>query len=255
MKKVLTFNLLIFSAMLLMSAASVFPKEEGSDIVIRSFKGTLRKMNLNGGFIINYVSENAELKANGTIKIGRVEGNLSAITSVGDIQINEVSGNITAITQAGNISIEKAHQHVYAQAELGEIIIQSANSVEIQNIFGGDVKLFNISGWSKVITKGNILLVLNKQISSLELCNLSSIEGDITLYLPENLAADIEIRTPLSEDPKRETHIKSDFSFIEFKQRCEQGRILNLSTSINNGGGKINIYIEKGNVYIKAIKS
>ena len=229
-------------------------QKEGENIVIHNHKGNLRKINLEGGFIVEKLSGNADLKANGTIRIGQVDGNLVATTSAGDIEIRNVGGNVTAITQAGNINIEKAKRHVYAQAELGEIILHGADSAEIQNIFGGDVKIFNVTGRSQVTTKGNILLVVPESNTTKEICNLSSTEGDITIYLPEGTAADIEIRTPLSEDSKHESRIESDFSFSQFRQKCETGNLLTMSTKINKGGRKILLYIEKGNVYFKILQ-
>ncbi len=245
----------LFVFIAVISASAQTPQNKSSaDIVINNFVGNLVRSNANGGFIIDRISGNAELNANGSIKIGMIDGNLTAITAAGDIEIREARGDVIARAQAGNISIEKALQGVYAQAEMGEIRIRSAGSVEIQNIFGGDVKLANPSGTSKVLTKGNILLVVTKISSLPEICNLASAEGDITIYLPENVSADLEIRTPLSEDPKRESRIESEFKFGKFKQKCGIGNIISFSTKINEGGGKINLYIEKGNIFIKTIK-
>jgi len=243
----------ILACSVLSARAQEFRKED-ENLVIRSYKGDLRKANPEGGFIIDLISGNADLKANGSIRIGRVDGNLVAATSAGNIEIRDVAGNVTAITQAGNISVEKALRHIYAQAELGEILIRSANSAEVQNIFGGDVKIFNVLGRSKVVTKGNILLVVPEANTSEEICNLSSTDGDITIYLPEATDADLEIRTPLSEDAARESRIESDFSFSQFRQKCDTGKILTLSTKINKGGRKIILFIEKGNVYLRLLK-
>ena len=71
------------------------------------------------------------------------------------------------------------------------------------------------------------------------MCSLSSTEGDITIYVPETLGADIEIQIPLADDPNREARIESDIKFSQFQQRCLQKEILILSTQINGGGGKI----------------
>jgi hypothetical protein len=254
-------NLLIFLFFkILFICTPIFPREiqdpqnEGKNIVIRNHEGNIRQTNSEGGFIIDQISGNAEFKAAGSIKIGRIDGNLTVATSAGDIEIHEVKGNVSATTQAGNINIEKAARHVFAQAELGEIIIHNADSAEIQNIFGGDVKLFNINGRSKVTTKGNILLIVPETNTIQNICSLSSTDGDITIYLPEGTAADIEIQTPISEDPKHEFRIESDFSFSDFRQKYNTGNLVTLTTKINNGGRKIVLFIEKGIVYFKALK-
>jgi DUF4097 and DUF4098 domain-containing protein YvlB len=226
------------------------------DIRIESYPGNLKMTNSNGGFFIDRVDGNCELEANsGSINLGYVKGNLIATTSAGDIKVNETEGEVRVKTQAGNVFIEKSHKHVYAETQLGEIVIRNAKSVEARNIFGGDVKLYNISEYSKVTTSGNILLVIDKEASLFNICDLSSTQGDITIYLPQDISTDIEIRTPITEDPKRETRIESDFSFINFDQKCiEEGKILLLTTSINKGKGKIRIYIETGDIYLKMQK-
>ncbi len=231
------------------------PALPDENIVIQNHKGSITKENPKGGFVVDKVIGNVELMANGSISVGLVEGNLNAVTTAGDIKIEDVRGTVTALTQVGNITVQKALKHVFAQAEMGEIIVHSAPSAEVHNIFGGDVKILGASKWAKVVTKGNIVVVLNAEpnveMNSSEICNLSSTEGDITLYLPENLGADIEIRMPLSKDPKKETHIVSAFTLKKFMQKCDTESILTLSTSINDGGKKISLYVEKGNIFIK----
>lgn len=249
----LGFGIAVIFLAVLMAEGQV-PQKDGENLVFRNHKGSLRKTNPEGGFIVDRLSGDANLKANGTIRVSQVNGNLVATTSAGDIEIRDVGGSVTAITQAGNINIERAKRHVYAEAELGEIILRGADSTEIQNVFGGDVKIFNVTGVTKVTTKGNILLVVPESNTAKEICNLSSTEGDITIYLPEGTAADIDIRMPLSEDSKHESRIESDFSFSQFRQKCDTGNILTMSTKINEGGRKILLYIEKGNIYFKILK-
>jgi DUF4097 and DUF4098 domain-containing protein YvlB len=227
------------------------------DIQIDNYRGNLKITNPNGGFFIGNISGKCELRANGgPLKIGIVTGDLSATTSAGDIEIIEAKGNVNVVTRAGNILIKKAFKHVYAETVLGEINIHYAKSVEVKNIVGGDVKLYYISGCSNVTTSGNILLVVSEKISGFNVCDLRSIEGDITIYLPKNFGADIEIRTPISrDDPAKETRIESDFNFSVLNQRYEDAQFLNITTRINGGGRKIKLFINKGNIYLKALKS
>ncbi len=234
--------------------AQALPKRNDADLVLEAITGNLVKTNAKGGFVVGHVSGNADLSANGTIRVFRVDGYLSAATNAGDIEIQEVRGPVSARTQAGNINIETALGTVFAQAEMGEIRIRSARTVEIQNIFGGDVKISSVSGISKVITKGNILLVADEAGSGPEICNLATAEGDITLFLPESFSADLVIHTPFSSDPKRESQIESEFKFGNLKQTCEAGNIITLAAKINQGGARINLYIEKGDIFIKRLK-
>ena len=95
----------------------------------------MKKTNSQGGYVIESISGDASLKAVGSIRIGRVEGNLEASTPIGDIDIQEAKGNISAIAQSGNVNINKAFKHVSVEGGLGDIIIQSAKSDRYKRIF------------------------------------------------------------------------------------------------------------------------
>lgn len=224
------------------------------DLVLGNVAGDLIRDNARGGFEASRVSGKVKVTANGSIKLGRVDGSVDAVANFGDIEIAEAGGSISVRAQAGNISIGTVGGAAFAQAELGEIRIRAARSVEIRNIFGGDVKIAGVTGLTKVVTKGNILLAANAAGSEPELCSLSSTEGDITLFLPGDLAADLAIRTPFLEDPKRERQIESEFKFGNLVQKCEAGNIITLAAKINGGGIRINLYIEKGNIFIKRLE-
>lgn len=223
------------------------------DIVLGNVAGDLVRENTKGGFEAGRVKGKVDVTANGSIKLGRVDGSVNAVSNVGDIEIASAAGAVSVRAQAGNISIGAAGGAAFAQAEMGEIRIRAARSVEIRNIFGGDVKIAGVTGLTQVVTKGNILLVAGPAAPGSVLCDLSSTEGDITLFLPADLAADLAIRTPFLEDPKRERQIQSEFKFGNFVQRCETGNIITLAAKINGGGARIDLYIEKGNIFIKRL--
>ena len=262
-RRILIGEAVLASAVLFILSASAWPLDSiqstssrpFEDINIREHKGRFESVNQKGGFRIENIYGSADLKATGSVKVQRVDGDLRVTTQIGDIDVGEVKGRIIASTGSGNIRIEKAHKHVSLGTEFGEIIVESAASVKIKNGLGGDVKLLDIQESADVVTRGNIHLALNGKAFRSDLCSLASKEGDITLYLPEHTGADIEIRVPLSEDPKREAHFESDFAFTKFDQKCLANRILILTVQINGGGGKILLQIEKGNVYLRATKA
>ena len=221
------------------------------DIRIKNYNGFLNVKNPNGGYVIDNISGSAELKATGSIVIGKIDGDLMASTPIGDIEIGEAMGNVRINSQAGNVSINKAQKHVFVEAGLGEVVIQSAKSVQVNNILGGDVKLLDILGYSNVSTNGNILLIVNDQFNGLNLCDLSTTEGDITIYIPRGLGVNIEIKTPFSPNTEKETRIKSDFAFDTLNQKYEKGYYFVITTKINNGGSKMNLQVNKGDIYLK----
>lgn len=236
-----------------LTSYGVFPEAE--DIYIKNHDGNLKMQNPKGGFLIDSVDGNCDVTTYaGPIKIGFASGDVVAITSLGDIEISEAKGNVKAISGGGNIRIKRAFGDVYAETVLGEITIDFAKSVEAKTILGGDIKIYDILEYAEVNTNSNILLVVNKETSGSYLCDLKSMVGDITLYLPKKMGANLEIKIPLSKDSSKENRIESDFPFSVLHQKHQDGQNLMISTSINKGGKKVKLFINKGDIYLKAIK-
>lgn len=224
------------------------------DIRIDSFKGNLKKVNPLGGFIIGKVEGNCDLTSRGgPISIDSVTKDLVAVTSAGRIDINDIQADARLVTGGGNIHVQRARGHLYAETNLGEIIIESAKIVAAKTITGGDIKINDLQEYAEVTTTGNIFVVMKKDPRKSTICSLKSLEGDVTLYLPKDFAASLELRIPLGQNPSKGNRIKSDFIFGELKQKHEEiEKVLCVSTTFNGGGGKIKIYINKGNLFIKA---
>jgi DUF4097 and DUF4098 domain-containing protein YvlB len=224
------------------------------DIRIDSYRGNLKKVNALGGFIIGKVEGSCDLTSRGgPISIDTVTKDLTAVTSAGRIEINDIQADARIVTGGGNIHVQKARGRLYAETYLGEIIIDSARKVEAKTITGGDIKIQDLQEYADITTTGNILVVMKTDPKKTVLCDLKSLEGDVTLYLPKDFAASLELRIPLGQNPAKENRIKSDFNFGELKQRREEiEKVLCISTTFNGGGGKIKILINKGNLFIKA---
>ena len=243
----------LFAAFFVSFALICFPSQ--GVIHIKAHLGDLKNENSTGGFKIDAVTGNCDISARGGgIEIGIIEGNLIAKTSRGDVIVNEVTGNARLFTGGGNIAVQRVRNTVKAETLLGDISIYSAENVVIENSYGGDVNLFNVSGYAKVTTVGNILLRTDAKSNRTDICDLSSAIGDVVIEIPKMTDALLEVITPITKDPRRDTQIKSDFSFTNFKQgMIDEGAKLKIKAQINNGGRKIKIYIAKGNIYLKII--
>ena len=214
------------------------------DIIIEKYNGFLKKENKQGGFRIGEIKGNAMLTANGSIRIRSMEGNLFAVSTAGDIIIEEIQGNARVTCRAGNIDI-KSFKHVIAQSELGEIIIRQAESVEIENLHGGDVKILNVSKWSRVKTRGSIWYSIPYIPAGSEICELYSREGDIGLTFSEELNADLKIHLPIKGPQSPELFLATQINIGFYKIQC-LNNTLTISTRINQGGKKISLFLEKG---------
>ena len=156
-KKAPALGVLLNSCLLLAFAYSAINSAiSAEDIRIKNYNGTMKMANPKGGYIVDHISGDAFLKATGSIRIGSISGNLEAMTPVGDIDIGEANGNVKAISHSGNVNIQRAHKHASVEAGLGEVVIQSAKTVDVENNFGGDVKLLDVLEYSKVVASFEI---------------------------------------------------------------------------------------------------
>jgi len=226
------------------------------DIMIRTHTGNMKLANPSGGITVESVSGDCDVSSGGgALVIGTVTGSLKALTKAGEIRIGSVTGGILASTRAGNISISRAQQHAEVSTDLGEIVIEHGESVTARTIQGGDVKLLDAGGETDIVAKGNITMVVNRKLPEGAGCRLQTDVGNIILYLPDDFAADFEISTPYTMDPDRETRIESDFTYKNFKQKVDKsGDSFTISTTINGGGSRFRLYVNKGNVFINKIK-
>jgi DUF4097 and DUF4098 domain-containing protein YvlB len=225
------------------------------NIYIKSHRGDYQKTNTKGGFVIDSIVGNCVVDSTGgSLQFGRIQGNLTGTTRGGDIRVAQVEGNARLCTQAGNILIQKAKGKVSAEAGLGEIVIEQAGSVTAKTINGGDIKIRGVSGFVEAQAKGNVTFITDGSYEGDVLCDLAAGEGDIMLYIPEGLGVSLVIKTPVFMDSSRETRIRSDFNFAEFKQTYVTEQTLILSSNINNGGKKIHLTIDKGDVYILKVR-
>jgi hypothetical protein len=223
------------------------------DIVIQNHKGDLKRRNPSGGFVLDRIDGDCDVSSSGgSIRATAVTGNMTAFTERGDIEINDVRGKVNAISKGGNVNIKNVRGGIYAETLMGEITVQSAKRVEAVNILGGDIKIIDVAGYSNVKSNGNILLIIADIFSESRVCDLSSTDGDIVICMPGNAAADIEIRMPIAKETNKETRIESDYSLKKFDQKLiEEGKTLLITTTINGGGKKIGLNINKGNIYFR----
>ena len=89
------------------------------------------------------------------------------------------------------------------------------------------------------------------------LCNLETTEGNVTVYLPDDLAASIEAEGSsggllLSRLWREEVgHINSDFGLNQSEWGVFFYRQSEASGDINGGGDRIRLKTNSGNIYIK----
>ena len=243
-------------------------------IQIGNIKGPVTASAVDGD--IDIESTNGSVKASttdGHIEIRSTQGTVDASAVDGDIDIGVSNGDVTARTTDGHIEIHGTHGGITARTIDGDIEIRSTEGYVDAATLDGDIELFNANGYVKAdAVRGNIVADFVR--TSLDAAlpdadppdadqesepryHLETTEGDVTIYLPEALAATIEAQGSsggllLSRLWRDEVgRIHSDFAMNKsewgvFFYRQSEG-----SVDINGGGDRIRLKTNSGNIYIR----
>ncbi|MCF7793718.1 MAG: DUF4097 domain-containing protein [Candidatus Cloacimonetes bacterium] len=161
--------------------------------------------------------------SNGSINLEKCEGKITADTSNGTIKANEINGSVFAYTSNGRIRLENV---------TGLVDAKTSN---------GSVKLFNVAAIENAKTSNGSI---KAHLASLPTdTNLRTSNGSITVFLSENLNADIKASTSNGKVKLHDYQIlASDISKSYVSGSIGNGgNLLRLSTS----NASINIYNER----------
>lgn len=158
--------------------------------------------------------------SNGAIQLEKCQGRITAESSNGQIKANDINGSVSAHTSNGRISLENINGLVSAKTTNGSIQIYNVAAIENARTSNGSIKA---------------------HISSLPAdANIRSSNGSITVYLAEELQAELQASTSNGRVRLHDYPILThDFSKSYIAGSIGKGgNLLKLTTS--NAG--INIY-------------
>ena len=160
--------------------------------------------------------------------MGPVTGDLRASTAAGDIRIDSVTGSAVADTAGGDIRIQSVGGNLDA------------------NTAGGDIIAPRVGGSVKAVTAGGDVRIA---VTSTEIrggITIRNSGGDVTLSLPANCKADVELFVSGPED--FDSAIRSDFPELTLSRRSGSQR----GTAVLNGGGeKIVVRTTSGSIRLR----
>lgn len=220
----------------------------GGNIEIGSVGGTIRIQSGGGSVRIGKSSGEVRVETNGgEVVVREAGGPLHASTGGGNITAGYVAGSVTAETAGGSIEVERATGPVTAQTSGGGIRIGSARDVRCESIAGG-IHLRDVMGALRASTGvGNIVAELHggKLADSI----LSTGGGDVTVWIPSNLAVTVRAQ---NESGARPARIVSDFP--EVKVRPASMWLAVAEGSIRGGGPVLTISTVNGVIYLRRQK-
>lgn len=185
--------------------------------------------------------------AGGEIYIGETRGPLYASTAGGNIHIGRAGASVSARTAGGRIEVDHADGIVMAGNSAGSIHIGTAQGVRCEST-GGSIRLKGSAGALRASTDiGSILAELLPGLA-IQDSVLSTGAGDITVFIPSNLALTIRAMN----ESGRANRIVSEFAEIPVKRSGGYAVTGTVAEGALNGGGPVlTLTSSGGTIYLR----
>ena len=246
---------------------SVRADTSGGSITILNVDGDVIADTSGGAINIGNVAGDVTADTSGgRITIGNVQGNIVADTSGGNIEVGEgggrvelntsggtiraawAQGPISADTSGGNIYLAGSSISVNADTSGGNIVIEGSGGPVIADTSGGSIMVRGGSGPVRASSSGGRIEVDLGNVSGSigGSVDLETAGGDVTVHIPESLAATIDADVSLSRRFRGDYRIYTDFPLTIQE---EDGGIIGRG-DINGGGDRISIRTSNSDIHI-----
>jgi DUF4097 and DUF4098 domain-containing protein YvlB len=224
-------------------------KTGGGVVEIGSVGGILRANTGGGGIRVGRVGGESWLEtAGGEIHVDNAGGPVHASTGGGNVEINRAETHVFARTNGGLIAVNESGGEVRAESAAGGIRVSSAKGVRCESAAGA-IRLRQVSGELKAATAvGSILAELAATGELLDSI-LSTTSGDITVWIPSNLAVTVQA---LNDTIGQRGRIVSDFAEIKVAAGAGANRGRTVASGVLNGGGPtLKLAAAQGTIYLR----
>jgi len=218
---------------------------EGGHIQVQDVVGNLDAFTAGGHIVAGNISGDAVLRTGGGhIRAGQISGRAQLETDGGNITLKEAGSFVSVRTGGGQIDFGEVRGSVRAQTGGGGIrIITVSGPMEVESN-GGSICLTRVAGAVQAATAGgNIQAWINPEAASSAgkvslpgASQLSSGAGDIVVFLPRNLAANIDA---LVENGGVNRIDADPALLLNIQQIGNRGAGQVRATGVLNGGGEI----------------
>ena len=236
---------------------SITARAVDGDIDIRNTQGTVNADAVDGNIDIRHsTGEVSASTTDGDIEIRNTQGAVNVNTVDGRIETMTTAGNVDASTLKGDIGLFDTRGYVKAQATRGSIEVGVARTNRVSDPNNTGEPSLPPDSVSPDTDPPDADPPDSDQDPE-TLCNLETTEGNVTVYLPDDLAASIEAEGSsggllLSRLWREEVgHINSDFGLNQSEWGVFFYRQSEASGDINGGGDRIRLKTNSGNIYIK----
>jgi TonB family protein len=185
--------------------------------------------------------------AGGHITTGNIGGDGILQTGGGQIQTGQITGVATLESGGGNIRVEKSGSSVTADTAGGQIDFAEASGAIRTHTGGGAVHIDHVSRAAVVETDGGGIFLRNVGAP----LRVSSAEGDIVVYLPQQLGATIDAVVDRGDGHT----ILADSSLplrISYQDSGPGPRTIRCEGDLNGGGEALHLKALSGNIILRA---
>ena len=245
-----------------------------------TYGGALKLSKLKGMLDLKTMGGKIELtdsEVDGTVET--MGGSVLVENVVGDVDAKSMGGKVThrnvkssnksvgkeidIHTMGGGIEVDEALHGANVKTMGGRIKVNKVNKFLKAETMGGSIYVREADGWVKAKTMGgDIELKMNcDDDADNRDIELTSMSGDITLYVPSGFSMDLDIELKYSEDYEDDVEIVSDFDInVSDSDRWDRNNRYHYRTktmtgnaNLNGGKNKVRIKTVNGYVYLKKI--
>jgi TonB family protein len=232
---------------------------EGGHIQVLDVAGDLNAFTAGGHVTAGNIAGDARLHSGGGhIRAGQIGGRADLETDGGNISVGRAASLVSVRTGGGQIDFGEVRGSVRAQTGGGGIrIMYVSGPMEVESS-AGSICLTRVAGTVRAATAGGTIRAwINPDTPSsggtvhlAGASQLTSGNGDIVVFLPRNLAADIDAMV----ESGGERRIEADPGLALTIQTANHGAVHALG-ALNGGGAPLKLRTNSGTIHLQFLDS
>ena len=232
-------------------AGSARLETDGGHITVKNVSGDLTANTGGGHITAGAISGNASLNTSGGhIRVASVGGMAHLTTGGGNISLGHSGSGLVAETAGGQIEVGEAAGLVRAKTGGGGIhVVRASGPADLQTV-GGSIYLTQVdSAVTASTAAGGITAWFGDSSKHPGNCDLQSNDGDIVVYLPQNLPVTIDAQIRMADEHR----FILDPAFplqVSYADSANGSRTVRAAGSLNGGGELLRLRAIAGNIHL-----
>lgn len=223
----------------------------GGHVTVQNVGGELQAITLGGHVFAGNVAGAATLRtAGGHIRVASISGVGTAETGGGDIAVSKSGAKFTAVSRGGGqITFGEASGAIEARTAGGGIRVLKVSGPMQLNTAGGSMFLTQIRNAVNVSNaSGNITAWFAGEGKKRGSSQLQCADGDIVVYLPRQLALNIEATIEGATGQTVVWDPAIPIKMLPAVARTASGRVIRAAGAVNGGGETLKLHTVAGNI-------